>query len=191
MSEENNIIKSLESKGVEIIKSRSELDKIVDIEILKSGNIEMSQAIKADYDCILCFDTPTYNSNYLAEELFKVLDDLIKNFTLLEYYSLFGEKSIITFQEFEFIKYRMKIQIEKNIKFLYCQDEVIYQNIFDDYFKLQKEHLNIDTNNILLPVVMYVSKKKDDIFIDYETISTLSKLNIIKYIFFSCMQTKS
>lgn len=166
----------LEENNVTLIKSLSELGKF----FAWSSLYNNEQVIHIDYDAIIFFDTPTYNSGYLTDlinEYMTTYNKLtfaqISNMLRLNNDNISKELDIVNE-----LKGKIISQTKKT-KFFYCQDDNIYSKIFENYinqrFKSDKQ----------VPVILTIkgnvtNKNPKDIFIDIETIAPLNYNTIMK-----------
>ena len=165
----------LEDNKVEIVKSLSELEKLFDWSSLHTNE----PLIHSNYDCLIFFDTPTYNSSYLTDlinEYLTTYDKLtfavISNMLKLNNDNISKELDIVND-----LKGKVITQTKKT-KFYYCQDDNIYSILFENYIN---KRLKSDKQvPVILTLKANVHNKPKDIFIDIETIAPLNYNTIMK-----------
>lgn len=167
----------LEKYSIEQIKLYSEIEKLFSPSSLERGDVPQ---INVDYDCMILFDTPVFNSSYLFDLFCDFKDNFLK-LPLTDYARVFGLKQENIAKEIEFvsvIKEKLKTQLPKT-KIFYCKDEDIYKKLFERYIKSLKESgkMDIGENELLFPVILTLkgnTHKNKDIIINMESISTLT-----------------
>lgn len=165
----------LEKNKIEIIKSLTELEKIFSLSSLHTNE----PLIHVNYDCLIFFDTPTYNSSYLTDlinEYITTYDKLtfaqISNMLKLNNNNISKELDIVND-----LKGKVNTQTKKT-KFYYCQDDNIYSKIFENY--INKRFKSDKQVPVILTLKGNVYNKPKDIFIDIETIAPLNYNTIMK-----------
>lgn len=165
----------LEKNKIEIIKSLTELEKIFSLSSLHTNE----PLIHVNYDCLIFFDTPTYNSSYLTDlinEYITTYDKLtfaqISNMLKLNNDNISKELDIVND-----LKGKVNTQTKKT-KFYYCQDDNIYSKIFENY--INKRFKSDKQVPVILTLKGNVHNKPKDIFIDIETIAPLNYNTIMK-----------
>lgn len=165
----------LEKNNIEIIKSINELEKLFNIESINSDN----PIINIDYDCLIFFDTPTYNSSYLTDLINEYITTYDK-LTFAQISNMLRLKNTNITKELDFVndlKGRIISQTKKT-KIYYCQDDNIYSKLFESY--INKRFKSDKQVPVILTIKGNVQNKPKDIFIDIETIAPLNYNTIMK-----------
>lgn len=175
VKEQNEKFKILESLGISLIKSMSEIQKIFSIESIYTDKPE----IHTDNDCVILFDTPIYNSSYLTDLITEYVTTYDKlNYSKISKILNLDNKNITKEVEFTNELIGKIISQTKKTKIFYCQDEDVYVKLFESWIK--KRFDSSKQVPVILTVKGSTQSKPKDIFIDIENIAPLNYNTVMK-----------
>lgn len=168
----DNLLQQMKSLGVININTVDEMSTV-----FTKINLDNRPQIVTNNDCMVFFDTPTYNNNYITDLIIEYLTKY-SSYTYRDFTTLLKFNNTLISKEveiFEDIKAKLLVQTPKT-KFYYCDSINVYQHYFNE--KIVADNMRPQ----ILTIKGQVLTKPKEIFVDRENLAPFNLKVIMKNI---------